>query len=102
MWYNINNFNICIFQKHSKKVQTSFYWANTLIVKALFLLFSVAVLVAVLVIISDLKNAYMRLNFNNLAVMNMAEDMGLEPTGLLHLTPFPGELLSHSVNPPQN
>lgn len=26
--------------------------------------------------------------------------MGLEPTGLLHLTPFPGELLSHSVNPP--
>ena len=30
----------------------------------------------------------------------MAEDMGLEPTGLLHLTRFPGELLSHSVNPP--
>lgn len=30
----------------------------------------------------------------------LAEDMGLEPTGLLHLTPFPGELLSHSVNPP--
>lgn len=28
--------------------------------------------------------------------------MGLEPTGLLHLTPFPGELLSHSVNPPDN
>ena len=30
----------------------------------------------------------------------LAEDMGLEPTGLLHLTRFPGELLSHSVNPP--
>ena len=30
----------------------------------------------------------------------MAEGMGLEPTGLLHLTRFPGELLSHSVNPP--
>ena len=30
----------------------------------------------------------------------MAESMGLEPTGLLHLTRFPGELLSHSVNPP--
>ena len=27
--------------------------------------------------------------------------MGLEPTGLLHLTRFPGELLSHSVNPPR-
>lgn len=32
----------------------------------------------------------------------MAEDMGLEPTGLLHLTRFPGELLSHSVNPPNS
>ena len=31
----------------------------------------------------------------------MAEDTGLEPAGLLHLTRFPGELLSHSVNPPQ-
>ena len=30
----------------------------------------------------------------------MAEDTGLEPAGLLHLTRFPGELLSHSVNPP--
>ena len=30
----------------------------------------------------------------------MAEDTGLEPAGLLHLTSFPGELLSHSVNPP--
>lgn len=30
----------------------------------------------------------------------LAEGMGLEPTGLSHLTPFPGELLSHSVNPP--
>ena len=29
----------------------------------------------------------------------MAEDTGLEPAGLLHLTRFPGELLSHSVNP---
>ena len=33
-------------------------------------------------------------------VDDLAEDMGLEPTGLLHLTRFPGELLSHSVNPP--
>lgn len=32
----------------------------------------------------------------------LAEDMGLEPTGLLHLTRFPGELLSHSVNPPSS
>ena len=31
----------------------------------------------------------------------LAEDMGLEPTGLLRLTRFPGELLSHSVNPPR-
>ena len=31
----------------------------------------------------------------------MAEDTGLEPAGLLHLTRFPGELLSHSVNPPR-
>ena len=30
----------------------------------------------------------------------MAEGTGLEPAGLLHLTRFPGELLSHSVNPP--
>ena len=30
----------------------------------------------------------------------LAEDTGLEPAGLLHLTRFPGELLSHSVNPP--
>ena len=30
----------------------------------------------------------------------VAEDTGLEPAGLLHLTRFPGELLSHSVNPP--
>lgn len=30
----------------------------------------------------------------------LAEDMGLEPTGLLHLTRIPSELLSHSVNPP--
>ena len=30
----------------------------------------------------------------------MAEDMGLEPTGLLRLTWFPIRLLSHSVNPP--
>lgn len=30
----------------------------------------------------------------------LAEDMGLEPTGLLHLTAFPMRLLSHSVNPP--
>ena len=30
----------------------------------------------------------------------LAEDMGLEPTRLLHPTRFPGELLSHSVNPP--
>ena len=30
----------------------------------------------------------------------MAEDTGLEPARLLHLTRFPGELLSHSVNPP--
>ena len=30
----------------------------------------------------------------------LAESMGLEPTGLLHLTRFPGELLSHSVNSP--
>ena len=30
----------------------------------------------------------------------LAEDMGLEPTGLLHLTAFPMQLLSHSVNPP--
>ena len=35
------------------------------------------------------------------AFMFLAEDMGLEPTGLLHLTPFPWELLSHSVNPPK-
>ena len=27
--------------------------------------------------------------------------MGLEPTRLLHPTRFPGELLSHSVNPPK-
>lgn len=32
--------------------------------------------------------------------VRMAEDTGLEPAGLLHLTRFPGELLSHSVNPP--
>ena len=32
--------------------------------------------------------------------LRMAEDTGLEPAGLLHLTRFPGELLSHSVNPP--
>lgn len=31
---------------------------------------------------------------------DLAEDTGLEPAGLLHLTRFPGELLSHSVNPP--
>ena len=31
----------------------------------------------------------------------LAESMGLEPTGLLHLTRFPGELLSHSVNSPE-
>ena len=30
----------------------------------------------------------------------LAEGMGLEPTRLLHPTRFPGELLSHSVNPP--
>ena len=30
----------------------------------------------------------------------VAEGMGLEPTRLLHPTRFPGELLSHSVNPP--
>ena len=30
----------------------------------------------------------------------MAEGTGLEPTRLLHPTRFPGELLSHSVNPP--
>ena len=30
----------------------------------------------------------------------LAESMGLEPTRLLHPTRFPGELLSHSVNPP--
>ena len=35
----------------------------------------------------------------NVALL-MAEDTGLEPAGLLHLTRFPGELLSHSVNPP--
>ena len=34
------------------------------------------------------------------AVFYLAEDMGLEPTRLLHPTRFPGELLSHSVNPP--
>ena len=33
-------------------------------------------------------------------IEKMAEDMGLEPTRLLHPTRFPGELLSHSVNPP--
>ena len=33
-------------------------------------------------------------------VSALAEDMGLEPTRLLHPTRFPGELLSHSVNPP--
>ena len=33
-------------------------------------------------------------------LFSMAEDTGLEPAGLLHLTRFPGELLSHSVNPP--
>ncbi len=31
---------------------------------------------------------------------SLAEDTGLEPAGLLRLTRFPGELLSHSVNPP--
>lgn len=31
----------------------------------------------------------------------LAEGMGLEPTRLLHPTRFPGELLSHSVNPPK-
>ena len=31
----------------------------------------------------------------------LAEDMGLEPTGLLRLTWFPIRLLSHSVNPPR-
>ena len=36
----------------------------------------------------------------SLSLLLLAEDMGLEPTGLLRLTPFPGELLSHSVNPP--
>lgn len=36
------------------------------------------------------------------AMYCMAENMGLEPTGLLHLTPFPGELLSHSVNSPNH
>ena len=30
----------------------------------------------------------------------LAEDMGLEPTGPFSRTRFPGELLSHSVNPP--
>lgn len=33
-------------------------------------------------------------------LLGLAEDMGLEPTRLLHPTRFPGELLSHSVNPP--
>lgn len=33
-------------------------------------------------------------------LLDLAEDMGLEPTGLLHLTRIPSELLSHSVNPP--
>lgn len=33
---------------------------------------------------------------------SLAEDTGLEPAGLLHLTRFPGELLSHSVNPPNS
>ena len=32
----------------------------------------------------------------------MAEGTGLEPAGLLHLTRFPGELLSHSVNSPSH
>ena len=32
--------------------------------------------------------------------ISLAEGMGLEPTRLLHPTRFPGELLSHSVNPP--
>ena len=32
----------------------------------------------------------------------MAESMGLEPTGLLRLTRFPGGLLSHSVNSPNH
>ena len=31
----------------------------------------------------------------------LAESKGLEPSGLLHLTRFPGELLSHSVNSPK-
>ncbi len=30
----------------------------------------------------------------------LAEDKGLEPSGPFSLTRFPGELLSHSVNPP--
>ena len=42
------------------------------------------------------KRACNRWNYRLL----LAEDTGLEPAGLLHLTRFPGELLSHSVNPP--
>ena len=51
---------------------------------------------------SQIENSVLKIQNKNRWNSNgfMAEGTGLEPAGLLHLTRFPGELLSHSVNPP--